>query len=232
MIDETRILYEDNHLLALNKEAGQLVQGDDTGDIPMSEMIKAFLKEKYQKPGNVFCGIIHRIDRPVSGVVLFAKTSKALERMNESFRERHVQKTYWALTSKRPQQEAATLVHFLKKSEKILMVNAFEKDTPGTVRAELSYKLLHVYNNCALVEVNPITGRKHQIRVQLSSIDCPIIGDVKYGAPRPNSDYSICLHARQLVFNHPVSKEPITLIADPPAFWKEIVPTFNMNDFV
>lgn len=213
---EKQVIFEDNHLLAVNKLASQIVQGDKTGDVPLSELYKDYLKEKYKKPGNVFCGVIHRLDRPVSGVVLFAKTSKALSRMNEQFRERNIEKLYWAVVRGVPQGLEGSLVHYLKKNEKENRSYTVKENTNGALRSELSYKVLNAGDNYSLLEVKPLTGRHHQIRVQLSSIGCTIVGDVKYGDKRGNDDKSICLHARQLVFEHPVQKEQMILIASTP----------------
>ena len=213
---EMEVLYEDNHLIAINKKPGQIVQGDKTGDEPLSEKVKRFLKEKYDKPGNVFAGVIHRIDRPVSGVVLFAKTSKALARMNELFRTRDVRKTYWAVVKNKPPQESGTLVHFLIKDEKNNRSKAYSAENKSALRAELDYKIRALTNHFFLLEINPTTGRHHQIRVQLSTIGSPIKGDVKYGFKRGNEDASIHLHARKLTFEHPVTKEKIEIIAPPP----------------
>ena len=213
---EVEVLYEDNHLIAVNKKPGQIVQGDKTGDEPLSEKVKTFLKEKYNKPGNVFAGVIHRIDRPVSGVVLFAKTSKALARMNELFRTRDVKKTYWAVVKNKPPHDKATLVNYLVKNEKTNQSKAVSADNKSALRSELDYKVIASTNNYFLLEVNPTTGRHHQIRVQLSTMGSPIKGDVKYGFKRTNEDTSIHLHARKLVFEHPVTKEKIEIIAPPP----------------
>ena len=212
----SQVLFEDNHLIAINKLPGQITQGDITGDVPLGDWVKQYLKEKYQKPGNVFCGTIHRLDRPVSGVVLFAKTGKALERMNEQFRERKVQKTYWAVVKNKPAKEEDTLVHYLVKNEAKNKSFASLQEKNGTTRCELSYKLLASSDHYHLLEVNPLTGRHHQIRVQLSAIGCPIKGDLKYGADRSNADGSIHLHARKLTFVHPVKSEPVCIEAKPP----------------
>lgn len=211
------VIYEDNHLIAVNKKPGQIVQGDKTGDTPLPDLIKEYLKEKYQKPGNVFCGVIHRLDRPVSGVCLFAKTSKALARMNEIFHDRDVQKTYWAVVKNKPKVAQQKLIHYLIKNEANNKAKAFEKEISGSKRAELDYSILQASDKYFLLEILPHTGRHHQIRVQLSSMGCPIKGDLKYGFDRSNSDGSIHLHARKLTFTHPVSNEPITIIAPVPA---------------
>ena len=216
------ILYEDNHLLIINKSAGVLVQGDATGDKPLVELCKEYIKEKYQKPGEVFLGVVHRLDRPVSGVVVFARTSKALERMNELFRNKETKKTYWALVGNTPNQPEGTLIHWLVKDEKKNKTTAYKKEHPQGQRSELSYRHLISKSGMHLLEVHPVTGRPHQIRVQLASMGCPIVGDVKYGFEVGNADNSICLHARQLQFIHPVKKEPLTIQADLPKnqFWK------------
>lgn len=211
-----QVLYEDNHLLAVNKTAGTLVQGDATGDKPLSEICKEYIKQKYQKPGEVFLGVVHRLDRPVSGVVVFARTSKALERMNELFREKQTNKIYWALVEKKPPQPQGTLVHWLVKDEKKNKTTAYKNEHPQGQRSELSYRLLKSVGMFFLLEVSPVTGRPHQIRVQLASMGCPIVGDVKYGCPMANTDASICLHAHTLSFVHPVKKEPITILAELP----------------
>lgn len=215
------VIYEDNHLIAVNKRSGDIVQGDKTGDVPLSELVKQYIKDKYQKPGEVFLGTIHRIDRPVSGVVLFARTSKALERMNEQFRERAIEKTYWAIVKNTPVPESATLVHHLTKDEAKNKSRAYAEPRNNTSRCELKYTVLSKSDNYSLLEVHPVTGRHHQIRVQLSTIGCPIKGDLKYGAPRSNPDGSISLHARSLSFAHPVTKEQVILTATPPtdALW-------------
>lgn len=215
------VLYEDNHLLIVNKPAGVLVQGDETGDEPLVETFKQYIKEKYNKPGAVFLGVVHRLDRPVSGVTVFARTSKALERMNALFRERQTRKIYWAIVVNKPKEESGNLIHWLLKDEKKNKTTAFRNDTAGALRSELNYKIVAKQNQFYLLEVNPITGRGHQIRVQLQSMGCPIVGDLKYGYPHANPDQNICLHARQLEFEHPVKKEKMVITADPPAsdFW-------------
>lgn len=213
---QAQVLYEDNHLLAINKKPSEIVQGDKTGDEPLSEKVKTFLKEKYNKPGNVFAGVIHRIDRPVSGVVLFAKTSKALARMNELFSTRQVQKTYWAVVKNKPPHESGILINYLIKDEKNNRSKTYSAENKSALRAELAYNLVASTNSFFLLEINPTTGRHHQIRVQLAEIGCPIKGDVKYGFKRTNNDASIHLHARKLCFEHPVTKEKIAIIAPPP----------------
>lgn len=218
------ILYEDNHLIALNKKSGEIVQGDKTGDQPMSDDIKEYLKEKMQKPGAAYLGVVHRIDRPVSGVVIFARTSKALSRMNEMFREKKVKKTYWAVVKNRPVEDHGTLIHYLKKDEAKNKSKAYENEVAGSLRAWLDYKVVGQSDNYFLLEINPLTGRHHQIRAQLAMIGSPIKGDLKYGFPRSNEDGSIHLHARRLEFTHPVKKEEIKLVAPVPedVVWKAL----------
>ncbi|WP_234736237.1 RluA family pseudouridine synthase [Tellurirhabdus bombi] len=218
-------VYEDNHLIIVNKDPGLLVQGDRTGDETLLEKVKTYVKREYNKPGDVFLGTVHRLDRPVSGLVVFARTSKALERMNEVFRKRQVQKTYWAVTNRKPEKERGKLIHWLLKDEATNKVKEYEYEVPGSQRAELNYRLLGKINDHYLLEVEPVTGRPHQIRVQLASMGCPIRGDVKYGYPRPNQDGNINLHARRLYFIHPVKKEPLVCKAGVPndAFWEEFL---------
>ena len=216
------VLFEDNHLLVINKRSGVLVQGDATGDKPLVEICKEYIKVNYQKPGDVFLGVVHRLDRPVSGVVVFARTSKALERMNALFKNRETKKTYWALVKEKPARDQDTLVHWLVKDEKKNKTTAYKREHPEGQRSELSYEVIGYQSGWYLLEVNPITGRPHQIRVQLASMGCPIIGDVKYGFASPNSDASICLHSRALQFIHPVKKEPVSIMASLPKnhFWQ------------
>lgn len=216
------IIYEDNHLLVVNKDAGLLVQGDATGDVPLVELGKEYIKQRYQKPGEVFLGVVHRLDRPVSGIVVLARTTKALERMNTLFRERETKKIYWAIVRHRPMLSEGTLVHWLLKDEKKNKTTAFKQETPGALRSELSFSVIGEAHDRWLLEVNPVTGRPHQIRVQLASMGCVISGDVKYGDKTANADGSICLHARRLSFVHPVKKEPMTFEAPVPdvGLWK------------
>jgi 23S rRNA pseudouridine1911/1915/1917 synthase len=215
--EQNEILFEDNHLLVINKPAGILVQGDETGDEPLSKKAEEYLKFKYKKPGAAFVGVCHRIDRPVSGIVILAKTSKALSRLNEMFRDNLVKKTYWALTGKPPVPEQGTLVHWLVKDTIRNVTKAYsERHTQGQ-RSELSYELLGPAANRYLLQVNPVTGRPHQIRVQLSTgLGLPIVGDVKYGFLNPLPDVSIALHARQLEIQHPVTKEALKFVAPLP----------------
>lgn len=215
-MNQPEILFEDNHLIAVNKKSGDIVQGDKTGDEPLSERVKLYIKEKYNKPGEVFLGTIHRIDRPVTGVVLFARTSKALERMNEQFREREVKKVYWAVVKNIPDPESGTLVNYLVKDEAKNKSKAYDLPRKGALHCELQYNLLKRSDRYALLEINPLTGRHHQIRSQLSKIGSPIKGDLKYGSERSNPDGSIHLHARKLNFVHPVTKEPVEIIAPVP----------------
>ncbi len=211
------IVYEDNHIIVVNKRPGEIVQGDKTGDEPLSETLKRYLKEKYAKPGNVFCGVVHRLDRPVGGLVVFAKTSKALTRLNEMFRNGDIHKTYWAITRNRPPKENDELHHYITTVERNNKSYVAEQPKEGAKEARLRYKLLTSTERYHLVEVELLTGRKHQIRVQLASIGCPIKGDLKYGDKRSNQDGSISLIARHIDFIHPVSKQRISLDAPVPA---------------
>lgn len=225
MSSSIEVLYEDNHIIAVNKRPSDIVQGDKTGDTPLSEFVKQYIKEKYNKPGEVFVGTVHRIDRPVSGIVLFAKTSKALARLNQMFQSKEIQKSYWAVVKNKPQTIKGKLIHYLKKNEAKNMSRAYEKEQQGALRSELDYELILSLDNYHLLEITPHTGRHHQIRVQLSTIKCPIKGDIKYGFDRTNKDASIHLHARKIEFIHPVKKELVTIIAPPPAdsIWNEII---------
>jgi len=210
------VIYEDNHLLVVNKASGILVQGDISGDKPLVEMCKEYIGKKYRKPGAVFLGVVHRIDRPVSGIVILARTSKSLERMNALFRDNKIKKTYWAVTNERPASMQGRLIHWLIKDEKRNKTTAYPKETPGALKSELSYEVLAKKNGQWLLAVKPVTGRPHQIRVQLAFIGCPIAGDIKYGADAPFQDGSIALHAKRIEFVHPVRKEPMTLGAPLP----------------
>ncbi|MBC7615223.1 MAG: RluA family pseudouridine synthase [Pedobacter sp.] len=221
-ITEADILYEDNHLIAINKRSGDIVQVDETGDEPLDEKVKKYIAAKYNKPNGAFLGVVHRLDRPVSGVILFAKTSKALERMNAIFKNREVRKTYFAVVRNKPALTEGNLVHWLIKNPQKNVVTAYNKEVVGSQRSELDYKLIGELGGFYLLQVNPLTGRSHQIRVQLSSMNCPIVGDNKYGYPRGSKKGSICLHARKLEFIHPVQKEPISIFAALPTdgFWE------------
>ena len=222
-----QVVYEDNHLLVVNKASGILVQGDITGDVPLVELCKEYVAKKYHKPGAVFLGVVHRIDRPVSGIVVLARTSKSLERMNALFRENKTKKTYWAITENKPFAEAGNLVHWLSKDERKNRTTAFRHETLGALRSELNYEVVAKKAGQWLLSVNPITGRPHQIRVQLAITGCPIKGDVKYGSISPLEDGSIALHARRLEFVHPVKKEPMVLEAPlPDTPWWKIFSTF------
>lgn len=223
------VVYEDNHLLIINKPSGVLVQGDSTGDKPLVEYAKDYIKEKYNKPGAVFLGVVHRLDRPVSGLVVFARTSKALERMNKIFKDRKVQKTYWAITKQKTRPEVGKLTHWLVKDPSINTSKAYTEPVDEAKKAELNYRYMGTLNRHHLIEVKPITGRPHQIRVQLASMGCPIRGDVKYGFNQPNNDGSIHLHARKLYFMHPVKMEPIDVTAGLPEteFWEQFL---NLED--
>jgi len=209
-------LYEDNHVIIVSKSAGEIVQGDKTGDTPLSETVKLYIKETYAKPGAVFLGVVHRLDRPVSGVVVFARTSKALTRLNEMFRVGTVQKTYWALVQNEPREPEGTLTHWLLRNEKQNKSYAYDHERPNAKQAILDYKVIGHTDRFTLLEVHLHTGRHHQIRCQLAAMGCPIRGDLKYGAPRSNPDGSISLHARSIRFEHPVSHEEIVVEAPLP----------------
>lgn len=215
-IDNLQILFEDNHLIVINKRPGDIVQGDKTGDRPLSETVKAFLKRKHNKPGNVYLGVVHRLDRPTSGIVVFAKTSKALPRLNKMFAEKDAKKTYWAIVKNRPEEPKKKLVHWLKRNSKQNKSYATIKEVPDSKKAVLTYRLLHHLDNYYLLEIDLETGRHHQIRSQLTAIGCPIKGDLKYGFNRSNADGSIHLHARKLSLPHPVKKEIVDITAPLP----------------
>ena len=210
------IIYEDNHLMIVNKHPSQIVQGDKTGDQPLSELIKEFIKTRDDKPGNVFLGVVHRLDRPVSGAVIFSKTGKALTRLNNMLKNGEIRKTYWAVVNHEPQKESGHLVHFLRRNEEKNKSFAFEEAVTNSLRAELLYQVIDQSENYYLLEISLITGRHHQIRSQLSKIGCPVKGDLKYGAKRSNPDGSIHLHSRKIDMIHPVKKEKLTVYADPP----------------
>lgn len=219
---DMEVIYEDNHIIVVNKSSSEIVQGDKTGDKPLSEIVKEWLKEKYNKPGNVFVGVTHRLDRPVSGIVVFAKTSKALSRLNEMFRTGDVKKTYWAIVKNEPKQPEGELRHWLVRNEKQNKSYAYDKEKPNSKLAILDYKLLAKSDRYNLLEVDLKTGRHHQIRCQLAKMGCVIKGDLKYGADRSNPDGGISLHARRIRFIHPVSKEEIVIEAPVPndSLWK------------
>ena len=210
------VVYEDNHIIIVNKQSGEIVQGDKTGDTPLSDIVKQYIKDKYNKPGNVFLGVVHRLDRPVSGLVVFAKTSKALSRLNEMFRTGDVHKTYWAIVKKNDIAPEATLTDWLTRNERQNKSYAHNREVPGAKKAVLSYKVRSVSDNYMLLEVRLMTGRHHQIRCQLAHMGCPIKGDLKYGSPRSNPDGSISLMSRRVEFVHPVSKETIAVEAPVP----------------
>lgn len=220
-----QVLYEDNHIIIVSKRSGEIVQGDKTGDRTLADDVKAYIKERYAKPGNVFLGVVHRLDRPVSGIVVFARTSKALSRLNDMFRTKDVHKTYWALTKNMPAEPEATLRHWIVRNEKQNKSYAYDREVPGSKEAVLHYKVIGNSDNYTLLEINLMTGRHHQIRCQLSTIGCPIKGDLKYGARRSNPDGSISLLARRIEFVHPVSKEPVSIEAPLPdeKIWHDIV---------
>ncbi|HSM63144.1 MAG TPA: RNA pseudouridine synthase [Gillisia sp.] len=211
-----QVLYEDNHIIVINKRPGDIVQGDKTGDMPLSEVVKEYIKDKYNKPGNVYLGVVHRLDRPTSGIVVFARTSKALPRLNQLFKDRDAKKTYWALVKNMPPKEEDTLTHYLKRNPKQNKSYAHIKEVPESKKAILDYKIIQKLDNYFLLEIDLHTGRHHQIRSQLSAIGCPIKGDLKYGFDRSNKDASISLHARKLAFSHPVKDLDLNLIAPLP----------------
>ena len=214
--ENLQVLYDDNHIIIINKRAGDITQGDKTGDKPLSDVVKEYVKDKYNKPGNVFIGTVHRLDRPTSGIVIFARTSKALERLNKMLRDKTINKTYWALVKNKPKKESDTLIDFLKKDTKKNKSFVYKKEIEGSKKATLHYKIIKKLDNYSLLEIDLETGRHHQIRTQLSYIGSPIKGDLKYGFDRSNKDGSISLHARKIEFIHPVSKENISLIAPTP----------------
>ena len=220
------VVYEDNHIIIVNKRSGEIVQGDKTGDEPLSEPVKAYIKEAYHKPGNVFLGVVHRLDRPVSGLVVFARTSKALSRLNEMFRVGDVHKTYWAIVKDKPAVEEGTLTHWLVRNEKQNKSYAYDREVPRSKKAVLHYRLIGCTDRYSLLEIQLMTGRHHQIRCQLARMGCPIKGDLKYGAPRSNPDGSISLLARKVELVHPVSKEPVSVVAPVPDdnLWQAIQP--------
>jgi 23S rRNA pseudouridine1911/1915/1917 synthase len=222
--DNLQILHEDNHIIVVNKRVGDIVQGDKTGDKPLSEVVKEYIKNKYDKPGEVFLGVVHRLDRPTTGIVIFARTSKALTRLNELFSNRETQKTYWAVVKNKPSKTEDKLVHYLKRNEKNNTSKAHSKEVPDSKLASLDYKIIKELNNYFALEINLHTGRHHQIRAQLQAIGCPIKGDLKYGFDRSNPDGGIHLHARKLTFIHPVSKENINIVAATPndAIWNAV----------
>lgn len=222
--DNLDVLYEDNHIIVVNKRVGDIVQGDKTGDKPLSDVVKEYLKEKYNKPGNVYLGVVHRLDRPTTGIVLFSRTSKALPRLNDLFKNRETQKTYWAVVKNKPEKETDTLVHYLKRNEKSNTSRAHVKEVPNSKKASLDYTIIKALNNYYVLEVNLHTGRHHQIRSQLSAIGSPIKGDLKYGFDRSNPDGGIHLHARKLEFIHPVTKEHLVITAPVPndTIWQSV----------
>lgn len=222
-VKDSMVVYEDNHLIAINKQAGTIVQMDETGDPSLEDLVKDYIAFKYKKPNGAFLGVVHRLDRPVSGLILFAKTSKAMDRLNLMFKERDMQKVYWAVVRKQPPATAGKLEHWLYRDRSKNITKAYPKQVEGSRFAELSYKIIGQLEGYYLLEVRPVTGRTHQIRVQLATMGCPIVGDNKYGYPRGSLKRSICLHARSLEFVHPVRKEPIRIEARLPddGFWNK-----------
>ena len=218
------ILFEDNHLIVVNKKSGDIVQGDKTGDKPLLDIVKDYIKIKDNKPGDVFLGSPHRIDRPTSGIIVFTKTTKALVRMNKMFHDKEIQKTYWAIVKNKPKKTSDTIVHYLKKNHQKNKSMAYSHEYKDAKRSELEFKIIHQFNNYYLLNIKPLTGGHHQIRVQLSTIGCPIKGDLKYGFNRSNPDASISLHARKIEFIHPVKQEPLVIVAKPnpkDPLWKD-----------
>ncbi|MCC6384276.1 MAG: RNA pseudouridine synthase [Bacteroidia bacterium] len=231
-MNRPQIIFEDNHLIIVNKKAGEIVQGDKTGDQPLCEKLKAWLKDKYNKPGKVFVGVIHRLDRPVSGIVVFAKTSKALARMNILFKDTRVEKTYWAVTGNKPAETAGRLEGWLRKNESLNKSFVDPDGSRGGKYALLDYKLIASSDHYCLVEVKPVTGRHHQIRVLLAHAGMPIKGDLKYGAARSNKDGSIHLHSREITFNHPVKNQPLHIVCPPPnePLWNYFIEQITINE--
>ncbi len=221
-LDNLQIAYEDNHLIVINKRPGDIVQGDKTGDTPLVDIVKTYIKIKYNKPGNVFLGVVHRIDRPTSGLVMFARTSKALMRLNKALKDKKISKTYWAIVKQKPKTATGTLVHYLKKNPAKNKTTVFDKPVKDAKKAVLHYKILTSSERYHLLEIDLETGRPHQIRAQLSKTGSPIKGDLKYGYPRSNKNGGISLHARKIELIHPVKKEPMIIEADPPEgdIWK------------
>ena len=221
-VTDDDVLFEDNHIIAINKRAGDIVQVDDTGDESLEEKVKKYIAEKYDKPNGAFLGVVHRLDRPVSGLIIFAKTSKALDRLNKMFKDREMHKTYYAVVKNRPYPEAGTLIQWLVKDPQKNVSRAYDHEVKGSLRSELSFELAGEVNGYSLLKVDPVTGRPHQIRVQLSTLGCPIVGDNKYGYPRGSLRKSISLHARRLEFIHPIKNEPVKIVAPVPkdGFWE------------
>ena len=227
-----QVVYEDNHIIIVNKLSGEIVQGDKTGDEPLSDTVKRYIKEKYGKPGEVFLGVVHRLDRPVAGLVVFARTSKALIRLNKMFAEGQVHKTYWAIVERRNEQLGMSneLVHWLVRNEQQNKSYAYDHEVPQSKKAMLRYRVIGRGDRYDLLEVELMTGRHHQIRCQLAAMGCPIKGDLKYGAKRSNPDGGICLHARQIAFIHPVKKEPVTIVAPVPKEFLTIFPFLAVSE--
>jgi len=221
-VTDDDVLFEDNHIIAINKRAGDIVQVDETGDESLEEKVKKYIAQKYDKPNGAFLGVVHRLDRPVSGLIIFAKTSKALDRLNKMFKDREMHKTYYAVVKNKPYPEAGTLIHWLVKDPQKNVTRAYDHEVQGGLRSELSFELAGEVNGYSLLRVDPITGRPHQIRVQLATLGCPIVGDNKYGYPRGSLRKSISLHARKLEFIHPIKNEPVKIVAPVPkdGFWE------------